>query len=404
MSEAALASPIEQVGPDAVVLWVGVHREAGTLGDVAADGASGLCTAEVTWIRCPARTGPVTFRWGNPGVGAWALSVRGADGGWTEGPVTLEPGHGAVAAVLPASSARAAERARLEPSVVTPADVRELFVRTGDHAVFPPSAAELSALAALAEHADPRVRRELPDALLPWLRHTAEDPMPPGSPPVVPAGTLLALAHDGDPAVRRRLASRLRDVRDGEQVAAEVTAALSWLVTTGGGAQRAALVAMGSRSKEGSSPALDAWRVARVRLRDPGPPGRAAVKTLSALATELDPGGEVDPAAVLRDVLAFHPERTWSFWNAWRRDVPIDQQVLVRLFRDTVGWSPGLLGWWGRTSPDELEAAFVAWEPGPPHSERYADLLAGLALSADPRWARLRGDNLSGEAPPPPAP
>lgn len=397
-------TPVEAIGADAVVLWVAVHRDAGTLTDVAADGASGLCTAEVAWIRCPAASGPVTFRWGPAGRGDWVLSGQAPDGTWREGPVQLAPGAGAVAVVLPSDRARSGEIARLDPSTVTPGDVRDLFVRTGDHPVFPPSPGQLRALAALVQHPDPAVRRELPDAVLPWVRHTNEDPTPLGSPPVLAAGTLIGLARDEDPAVRRRIAARLRDVRDGPDTSSEVSLALSWLVTAGGGAQRAALVAMGARGKEGDEPALETWRVARVRMRDDGAPGRAAVKTLAALSTQLEVGGEVDPGAVLREVITLHPERTWSFWWAWRRDLGFDEELALRLFRETVGWSPSLLQFWARSAPDELEATLRRWEPGPPHTTRWLDLVGSLNRGKDERWQRLRDDKLSdpGGGPPPP--
>ncbi len=401
---ALAATPIESVSADAAVLWVGVHREAGVLSDVAADGASGQCVSEQTWIRCPAAGGPVTFRWGRAGDDDWRLYGLRPDGGWSEGPIVVPPGQGAAAVVLAAEASRDAELARLQPGAVTAQDLRSLFVRTGDHPVFPPSPSQLQAVAALVTHPDPVVRRELPDVLLPWMRHTSLDPLPMGAPPVIPAGTMMALAEDRDPAVRRRLASRLRDVRDGPQASDEVNAALLHLVSMGGGAQRAAMVAVGSRSKEGVAPALEAWRLARLRMRDPGPPGRAAIKTLVALATAIEAGGEVDPAAAVRDCLVYHPEKTWSLWHAWRREVPLDEEVLLRLFRDTVGWSPTLLKYWARGQPDALEVVFRRWEPGTPHTDRYLDLIAGLALLPDPRWAALRGDNLSSAQPPPPAP
>ncbi len=401
---AAAETPVAQVAPDAAVLWVAVHREAGILHDVAADGASGQCVVHDAWIRCPAGSGPVTFRWGPADRADWRLYAQEADGTWSLGPVVVAPGTGVAAVVLTDEASRAAEIARLAPAVVTAEEVRQQFVRTGDHPVFPPSPAQLAALSALVEHPDRLVRRELPDALLPWMRHTAQDPLPPGGPPIVPPGTLARLARDPDPAVRRRIAGRLRDVRDGDAASAEVASALTHLVSTGGGAQRAALVSMGSRSKEGSAPAIDAWRVARVRMRDPGPPGRAAIKTLAALASELEPGGEVDPAEAIRDCVTLHPERAWALWSAWRRHVPLEPDLALVLLRDTVGWSPGLLSWWAKADADALEAVFLAWEDGPPHSERYLDLLAGLALLPDPRWARLRGDKLSDPSDPPPAP
>ncbi|MBW2257010.1 MAG: hypothetical protein JRI25_20790, partial [Deltaproteobacteria bacterium] len=72
-----------------VTLRVGIHVEAGTVYDIAADGADGLCSAGPSWLRCPA-SGPVQFRWGPGASSGWELS----------GDTVLEPGETGVAWVL----------------------------------------------------------------------------------------------------------------------------------------------------------------------------------------------------------------------------------------------------------------------------------------------------------------
>ncbi|MCA9491445.1 MAG: hypothetical protein KC621_16045, partial [Myxococcales bacterium] len=184
-----------------------MHREAGTVFAIAADGASGQCTVAAESVQCPAKQGTVSFRYA--GDAPFVLTD-----GISEGVVSVGPGERVTAWVLPSDEARTVERARLVPDDVTELDVNDLFVRTGDHEPLAPSLGQLRDLFALVDHPDVRVRRALPEALLPWWRHTASDPMPLGAPSVVPLELLRALAADRDLAVRRRLASRLRDLRE----------------------------------------------------------------------------------------------------------------------------------------------------------------------------------------------
>jgi hypothetical protein len=373
-----------------VSLWVGVHIDAGNLWDIGADGAAGICTAFDTTIRCPA-TGPVTFEWrGDPDY------VLG------DGVVVVSPGESARSWVLARAALRAVETAALRPEVVNADVVRDQFVRTSDNPVEAPSAEQFGALLALVDHPDRLLRRELPDALVPWLRHTAQDPMPPGAPPLVPVGLLTELSRDPDLTVRRRLASRLRDLRDSPELGREAVEVLLELADDGGGVQRAALASLATRTRDGTSAGLETWKMARERLNDRGAPGRAAVKTLIALSDELEPGPEVDPAEAIRTCAVVHPERTWALWNAWREHVPLDTQLALRLFRGTVGWSPPLLQYWGRKFPEQLIGVFHAFETGDPHSTRYQELWSALANVADPRFDDLApADKLSAPRPAP---
>lgn len=382
---------LESAFAGSVTLRVAVHREAGTIHDVAADGAAGQCTVSVEALQCPA-DGPVTFRWG-----------RGGDFALV-GATTLSPGESGAAFVLAPEPSRTAERARLAPERVTAQDVRDLFVRTGDHPVPVPSLGMLEDLFALADHPDPIVRRELPDALLPYWRHTASDPFPPRAPPIVPEGLLTRLSKDPDLAVRRRLCARLRDLREpGEPLADEATRVLLSLAGQGGSVQRAAFASLASRGREDrlsstpddQTPVLEAWDAALAGVSTPGPPGRAAAKALVTLAAVVDPE-RVDPVAAVHRTAATHLERTWSVWNAWREHVPFDRNLVDKLLRETIGWSPALVRHWGRVAPDALADALVAWEPTRPHSDRYRAILRSLRRIDAPALRGLgAADNLS---------
>jgi hypothetical protein len=390
-------SLIGAASADSVTLRIGVHREAGPVHDVAVDGAAGQCAVTVEALECPA-TGPVTFRWG-PG-GDFVLT----------GDTTLSPGESGTAWVLAPDASRAAERARL--AAPTPQDVRDLFVRTGDHPVPVPSIGMLEDLFALARHRDPLVRREVVDALVPWWRHTASDPLPPGAPPIVPEVLLHELARDPDLVVRRRLASRLRDLREpGEPLAEEATRVLLELAAEGGSVQRAAFASLAARTRDAQvsdldaadGPLLEAWAAALAGVSTPGPPGRAAAKALVTLAAVVDPA-RVDPVEAVHRTAATHLERTWSVWTAWREHVPFDRALVDRLLRETIGWSPTLVRHWSETAPEELAAAMVAWEPTPPHSDRYTGMLRAFRDADHPALAPLRRpDNLSPDTPTPPA-
>ncbi|MEQ1564738.1 MAG: hypothetical protein ABMA64_03785 [Myxococcota bacterium] len=375
VSAAALA---QDPAPGSVTLRVAVHRDAGTVHAIAADGAAGQCTVVGAALHCPA-IGPVRFRYG-PG-GPWALV----------GDTELAPGTAGVAVVWAAD--READRARIAPDVVTAEVVAELFVRSADREVLAPSGPLFADLLALIDHPDPAVRRALPDALLPYWRHTASDPFPADAPPVVPPGTIGRLAADPDPAVRRRLASRLRDLQvPGEPLMNEATAALLTLSAEGGRIQKAAFASLAVRARGGDAPAVDAWNAALQRVTTPGPPGRAAANTLAALAHQLEPGPGIDPSVAVQRTAVCQLERVWT---AWRDDVPFDPALVERLLRETEGVSPELVRAWGRSDPAGLAAVIHRWEPSPPHSDRYGIVARALAESEDSALRSLAGDSLS---------
>jgi hypothetical protein len=371
-----------------VTLRVGVLREAGTIYEIAADGAAGQCTVVAQTLHCPA-AGPVTFRWG-PG-GPWALV----------GDTVLAPGTEGTAVVWAAP--RPDDEAKLAPGVVTPAILRDLFVRTSEHPIQPPSAALLDGLVALVDHPDPRVRRELPDALLPFWRHTASDPFPLESPVVLPAGLVTRLAADEDDVVRRRLASRLRDLQTpGEPPADEATAALLALSSEGGKVQRAAFASMAVRARAGEQPALATWFTALDRVTTPGPPGRAAANTLAALAKQLEPGPDVDPSLAVERTSIAQLERVWTVWKAWRAHVPFEPHLAERLLHETEGVSPELVKTWAARDPEGVASVVRRWEPRAPHSERYGIVVRALSESTDPALQALVADSLSPAEPPAP--
>jgi hypothetical protein len=371
-----LAPQLGFAAPDSVSLSVAVHREAGTLWSIAADGAAGQCTVAASTLHCPA-TGPVTFRYG-PGEDFVLV-----------GDTVLQPGQTGTAWVWAPERLRVAERERLAPEQVTAEEIRALFQRTGDHPVPVPSSGMFEDLLALVEHPDAHVRRELVDALVPYFRHTASDPFPAGSPQVVPADVLVALAQDEDHNVQRKLASRLRDLQaPGEPIAEVATELLLELSQSGGGVQRAAFASLASRSKDGATPAEQTWWAAMERVSTPGPPGRAAAGTLAALAKSLDPA-RVVPSDAVQLVSQHHLERTWQVWRAWRAHVPFEPVLAERLLRETVGLSPSLLKAWGAADPDGVYALITRWEPRSPHSDRYAAVVRALAAEGDPRWAEL---------------
>jgi hypothetical protein len=367
-----------------VTLWVAVHRAAGTIYDVAADGAAGQCSVADQTIHCPA-DGPVTFRWGP--ASPYELV----------GDTVLAPGGQGTATVWARDGSRAEARERVRPERVTPEDVRDIFVRTGDHPIDVPSAALFDDLLALAEHPDPKVRREVVDSLMPYWRHTASDPLPPGAPAVVAPTVLVALAQDDEIRVRRRTAFWMRDVRDPE-LSASVTVLLLGLAGEGGSVQRTAFASLSARARDGRTPALQTWAAALGRVSTPGPPGRAAANTLGALAAELQPG-DVDAREAIELVAAHHLERTWVVWRQWSDAVPFDAELAERLLRQTVGMSPPLVRAWADGAPADLAALLRRWEPRRPHSERYRMVARILADHSAAEIRAVLDDSLSADAP-----
>lgn len=358
---------------ETAVLRVGVHRGAGSVSDVAADGAAGLCVPGPSTIACPA-TGPVTFRWaGDP---AWTLV----------GATVVAPGEVGEAWILPPDTARTAEIAAL--GAPTADVVRALLVRDGAHEIAAPSPGMLDRLWTLAEHPDPLVRRALVDALMPFIRHTASDPFPAEAPPVFPPGLLADLAVDEDFRVRRRLAVTLKEVRTTDVsppwLVDEVHAVLVELLDDRAAVQRAAISTLSQSAWEGVVPAEDAWIEAIERVRIPGAPGRAAAGTLARLAASLEPGPHVDPQLAVRLVYEYQRERTWAVWSAWREHVPFDRARAEVLLRDTLGMNGRLLRHWAEEDPAALAAALRAWEPVAPHSTRFGIAARALEATQDP--------------------
>ncbi|MEZ4322759.1 MAG: hypothetical protein R3F61_35150 [Myxococcota bacterium] len=340
-------------------LHVAVHREAGSIYDLAADGADGQCAVLGTsWIACPASE-PVTFRWG-------------PRNGWTlQGDVTVAAGETGVAFVLPPDGARQAERERLEAGV-TPEVVREVFLRTGDRVIQPVTMALFADLVALSDHPDWRVRKEVVRALVPYARHTASDPFPSDAPTLIPAGLIAKLGQDDDKRVRRRTGALLREMGPEDPRAKEARLVLNqMLVDPNPGVQRVAVAVVSHQAMEGGdTEALEAWNAALKRVPMEGPPGRAACNGLAKLHDSVDPAN-VDPDGALALILQHHPERAWHYWGAWREELPFDPARAERLIRDTVGLSESLLRKWSETDPEGLARVVERWEPASPHSERF---------------------------------
>lgn len=341
-------------------LHVGVLRQAGTVNDVAADGADGLCAAALERITCPAE-GPVRFRW------------AGSDAYELVGQAEVAPGEVGVAFVLATEASRAAEVAQLSGAVNAEL-VAAMFTPAPGVPAPPPSLSMIRELERLARHPDPEVRRATVDALVPLWRHTASDPFAPEAPEVLEPGLITLLANDPDPRVRRRLASRLRELR-APSVAQrdEASQALERLLNdTQAPVQRAAMATLKLAVPAGVTDAQTAWSGALERVQRPGPPGRAAANTLAFLGKALEPGPMVDPGEAMYQVLTHHPERAWGLWYAWREHLPFDATRLRTLLTGTVGLHRGLLQHFARREPEALHEVLRAWEPREPHSDRYA--------------------------------
>jgi hypothetical protein len=351
-------------------LHVGVHREAGTVYNIAADGADGMCTVQPARISCPA-SGTVTFRWG-PG-GDWELT----------GQTQVAPGEIGRAFVLAPDAKRQQELEQLTADGVTPERIRELFLVTSA-APAPPSRAMIAQLGNLADHPDAQVQRAVIDALVPWWRHTAADPLPQEAPPILPGGLIRRLSRDENVRTRRRMANRLREVRQGHHQEEALNALLE-LTEDRGPVQRAAMASLSLRARAGTVPAEIAWQRAMLQVQEPGPPGRAAANTIGHLGRAVGaPTSIIDPVEGLRRVLQHHTERGWSVWLSWREHVPFERAWVDLLLRNTVGLSEGLVVHWAEAHPEQFAEALRAWEPGPPHSDRFEQVIGYLSDSPNP--------------------
>ncbi len=360
---AAWLAGVAAAEPGVATLWVGVHRAAGSLAEIAADDTAGQCWVGSATISCPA-SGVVTFRWA--GDGAFELS----------GDVDAAPGETAVAWVLAVDATLVSQRAQLAAGP-TEASIRAVFVGASGKEPPPASRSLIDDLVRWTAHDDPLVRRACVDGLIPYWRRTASDPFEIDAPEILPPGLIVTLASDADWRVRRSLARSLRDIRS-PGLREEALNAMMRFEADRPPVERAAIASMTSMLRAGRVPSQVAWERALETVVRPGPPGRAAANTLAFLSGELVPSSTVDPWAALDATLAHHPERAWKVWSSWRNSLPFDRVRAESLVRRTVGLNAGLIRFWAETSPDALAALLVAWEPVAPHSERFAEVYAGL--------------------------
>ncbi len=400
--------------PGYAVLHVAVHRDAGSIVDIAADGASGQCRVLGTSrLACPAE-GPVTFRFGAPGWTLWGalrsdVPVEEPDaavgaGPAVPGPLTVGAGEVGVAVLFPPEGSREADR-RLLAAEPTPEAVRSLFLRTGDRSIEPVTAGLFADLLALTSHEEWTLRREAMRGFVPYVRHTASDPFPADAPSLLPPGFLQRMAGDEDHRVRRRTGALIREIGPEDPLASPAEATLRrMLVDRHPSVRRQAIAIWSAHLREGGEvEAVEAWNAALERVPHEGAPGRAACNALAKLADSVDPA-DVDVDGALALVIEHHPERAWRVWKAWRAELPFDAVRASYLFRETVGLSERLIRDWAEQHPDELAVVIREWEPTEPHSERWGVVRAWLATRTDHPGLRevlVLDDRLS-DAPGPP--
>jgi hypothetical protein len=329
-----LLPPLALAAPDTVTLRVGVHRDAGGIVGVAADGAAGQCAVNAASLSCPA-LGPVTFRWGP------------SDGYELVGDAVLEPGQTGTAFVLRPEDAATLDRLR--------SDV-------------------------LAD--DPLVRRAAVEALHEWTWAAGYGPLPSTGPVPVPPGWLLERLDDRDWRVRRALVDVSRDFRDHEREAEVEEVLLALAADRNPKVRRAGLAALGAASREDLVDPIAAWERALAAVEETGGRGRAAAGTLAKLSTVLD-APQVDPVVAVERTLAYHPEQAWRVWGAWRNEVPLRRDWLELLLKTTHGLHRGLLRDWAARDPAGLQAVVQAWEPTEPHSDRWRVIQLWIADPLD---------------------
>ncbi|MBT3217466.1 MAG: hypothetical protein HN348_00100 [Proteobacteria bacterium] len=344
--------------PDYVTLRVGIHHQAGTIYDIAADGASGHCSVAPAVISCPA-TGPVTFRWG--AGGPWEFS----------GDKVVDPGETGVAFVMAREDDRFEERARLHRKWVNARIVRQLFVRTGDNAPPVPSRGMVEDLLALVDHPDPAVRREVVEGMYPFIRDTASDPFSRVAPELIGEGYLLKLSLDEDAAVQRRLGQLLREVPPGPLAAEAGKAIRNLTLDDTRSVRRVGMSLLIQAARNDLMPPEQTWTEAISRVKDPYGPGQFAAGTLARLGMVLEPSETVDPVEAVSLTVTHHREKAWRVWRVWRQHVPFNAAWAEMLFRDSMGISRGLLLHWSQENPDALAEVILRWEPVGPHSRRF---------------------------------
>lgn len=355
----------------ATVSWsVAPHRELPaqvTADALRVDGARGPCAVVAAQLVCEA-DGPATVAWAH--TDGWAVT----------GDLTLAPGATGRLWVVADDGARSQIEAALRDPLVTAEQVTGAFCRTGADLPLPPSAGMLDALADLVDHPDPRVRAAVVEALFLLVTPAsfgafAEDLGPPLLDDVI-----VRLAADPSPLVRTRLAAMAREFGPGTMTP-DVLAALSALTTDPvAKTRRAAMASTGLAAASRTYDPRAAWDQAVAALADPGPAGRAAVGTVTRLARAL-PAGSVDPTEAVRTAAAFHPERAWAAWAAWRHAVPLDEALLTYLLDRSLGLSPTLMRHFAETDPDGLARVITAWSAGDDDPRRQA--LGALLIEAD---------------------
>lgn len=335
-----------------VRLHVGVHAAAGDATRVRADGATGPCVVEPSWVVCPA-AGPVRFSWA--GDAAFALT----------GDLSLAPGASGTAWVLAADMPALPDPLRAD-------DLVAAFSTVARPDGLPrPTAAALLALPTLAREGTLDVRRAAVDVLHDWTWRSRVGPLAPGAPLPIPAGWLTAMADDDDFRVRIALAELCRDLR-ADPSPGEIEATLVALTSDPHpNVRQAALRSLVDASRATFVRPGVAWRESIAAVPEPGAPGRVASQSLARLAPALDPE-DTDAVYAVALVLEHHPDAAWRVWAAFKERVPFQADWALTLLRGTKGLNQGLVRYWSRTSPTELAAVIRAWEPGPTHSKRFA--------------------------------
>jgi len=348
-------------------LHVGVHREAGVLRQIAAEGETGQCVLGPSRISCPAE-GPVRFFW------------HGDRGAVLVGEVEVLPGEVGRAWVLADPGQRQAELDLLGGDVAFQ-DVLAIFSPAPGSAVGLPSLEMVRRLETLTAHPDPLVRRAAIEGLVPFIRHTASDPFEAGAPELLQPGWILRLSRDPDVRVRRRLASRIKELVSPEvDQAEEARQALATLITDSKPpVQRAAMVTSRALTQQGLLAGEETWERALNRVSQPGGPGRAAVGTLAFLAKDLELSDVVNPTEAVSRAIRHHPEPAWGLWGAWCHEVDIRQDWAEQLLTQTSGLDRRLLRHWSTETPEVLAQAIRNWEPTAPHSERFKVVQAWLS-------------------------
>lgn len=373
-----------------VTLHVGVHADAGSIHDIAVDGASGQCRVEPAQLVCPAED-TVTFRWGPP-TEDWVLV----------GDTVLEPGEGGKAWVLAPEAQRANWRARLLPQVVVPQDVRDAFLRQGRIEPPSPSFGMLRDLNLLVVHSDPEVRKLVAEAIHALAAGSSSNPFPRDAPLPLAPGVLSTLASDRDWRVRIRVAQLMGEIRN-TGLRYEVVGLLDELTHDKKPlVRRAAIRGLGRMGEQAMIPPEDAWERAMRLGSQPKGPGRASMYVLARLANHLEPSERVDPAAAVELALEHHPELAWVVWKRWRGHLPYDGRWVRQLLANSAGMNPIMLERWADEDPDDLALAFIEFEPATvqPATRRFR--LAQWALF-DTEHAGLRHAlRLDVDPPPPP--